>query len=91
LTSQFVQIPHDVVVPGLLQRADLPDLAAALAPRPVQISQLVDGLHRRQSVRATQEIHQPVADACRAARAPEQFSIADDSDVSTWLLEQLVR
>lgn len=47
LDSPFVFVPHDVVVPGLLTVGDLPDVAAALAPRPLRVSGLVDGTNRR--------------------------------------------
>jgi hypothetical protein len=43
LTSPFVYIPHDVVVPGILHHGDLADLAAALAPCRLGRDGLVDG------------------------------------------------
>ena len=47
LQGHMVLIPHDVVVPGILTVGDLPDIAAALAPRPLRQDGLVDGLNRR--------------------------------------------
>ncbi|MGB2819859.1 MAG: acetylxylan esterase, partial [Phycisphaerae bacterium] len=47
LESQFVYIPHDAVVPGVVTTGDLPHLAAALAPRPLRLEGLLDGLNRR--------------------------------------------
>lgn len=47
LKSSFCYLPHDAVIPGALTVGDLPDLAAALAPRPLSLSGLVDGLNRR--------------------------------------------
>jgi len=35
-----------VIVPGILQAGDIPDLTAALAPRPVRLVGLVDGRNR---------------------------------------------
>lgn len=46
LDSPFVYIPHDVVVPGLLECGDLDDLAAAAQPTPLLIGEQVDGQNR---------------------------------------------
>ena len=43
LAGPQVLIPHDALVPGLLAVCDVADLAAALAPLPLQLEQLVDG------------------------------------------------
>lgn len=47
LDSPFLQIPHDCIVPGVLQEVDLPDLLAALPPCRVTIETLVDGRGRK--------------------------------------------
>ena len=47
LESPFLYVPHDVVVPGALTVGDVSDVAAALAPRPLRLDALVDGLNRR--------------------------------------------
>ena len=46
LDSPFVYAPHDVIVPGALTAGDLADIAAALAPRPLKLLELVDGQNR---------------------------------------------
>lgn len=46
LDSPFIYVPHDVIVPGALTAGDVCDVVAALAPRPVQLADLVDGLNR---------------------------------------------
>src|SRR5262249_33942250 len=46
LAGPFCYLPHDVVVPEVLATCDLPDLTAALAPRPIRLVGLVDGLNR---------------------------------------------
>jgi cephalosporin-C deacetylase-like acetyl esterase len=46
LESPFVQLPHDCVVPGVFETGDLPELVAALSPRPVNLEGLVDGVNR---------------------------------------------
>jgi cephalosporin-C deacetylase-like acetyl esterase len=49
LDSQALHVPHDFVVPGALTAGDLPDIAAAIGPRPVRVEGLVDGLNGRAS------------------------------------------
>ena len=39
-------VPHDALVPGALTVGDMPDLVAALRPRPVLLSRQVDGRNR---------------------------------------------
>jgi dienelactone hydrolase len=67
LTSQFVLIPHDVVIPGAITAGDLPDLAAALAPLPLTLEGTVDQDNRRQGERETASTYKPALDAYRAA------------------------
>ncbi|MEX1097553.1 MAG: hypothetical protein WED34_16020 [Planctomycetales bacterium] len=55
LDGQFVYVPFDAVVPGVLEAGDLPDLAAAAAPRALWMSGLVDGLNRELSSAAASE------------------------------------
>ncbi|MFT7643639.1 MAG: hypothetical protein ACI9G1_005405, partial [Pirellulaceae bacterium] len=37
LAGPYVYIPHDTVIPGMLKYADIPDLAASLAPRQLRL------------------------------------------------------
>ncbi len=46
LESQFVYVPADCVVPGVLTKGDLSDLAAVLAPRPLWLDAPVDASNR---------------------------------------------
>jgi hypothetical protein len=46
LDDRFAYVPLDIIVPGILQRGDLPDVAAVLAPRPLLLEGLVDGRNR---------------------------------------------
>ena len=43
LRSAFTYVSMDALTPGILKTADIPDIAAALAPRPLLISDCVDG------------------------------------------------
>ena len=42
----FAYVPADVIVPGILEVGDIADVAAALVPRSVLLSELVDGRDR---------------------------------------------
>src|SRR5260370_1341347 len=46
LQSPYCYFPHDCIVPGALTAGDLGDVAATLAPRPLRLASLVDGLNR---------------------------------------------
>jgi hypothetical protein len=46
LASPFIYVPHDIIVPGALTAGDLCDIAAAIAPCPLQLADLVDGQNR---------------------------------------------
>ena len=90
LDGQFVYLPHDVIVPGLLTAGDLPDLAAALAPRPLRLERLVDGLNRRQDARSTRRGYGPAIEAYKKAGASERLVIADPgSSAARWLIDAL--
>jgi cephalosporin-C deacetylase-like acetyl esterase len=46
LDAAAFYVPHDAIVPGWLEVGDVCDLAAALAPLPVNLEALVDGRNR---------------------------------------------
>jgi len=46
LEDRFCHIPQDVIVPGVLQVADVADIVAALGSRPVLLERFVDGRNR---------------------------------------------
>ena len=85
VTSPYVYIPHDVVVPGVLTRGDLTDLAAALAPCPVRLDDVVDGLNRSLPLDTARSIYQPAITAYRSQAAT--IALTDDrSNMAQWLL-----
>jgi dienelactone hydrolase len=47
LDSPFCAVPYDAILPGVLKVGDLPDVAAAISPRPLRLEGRVDGLNRR--------------------------------------------
>jgi dienelactone hydrolase len=56
LTSQFVLIPHDAVIPGLLKVTDLPGLAAS-CPAKVRVDRVVDESNRLLPVDRIRQIY----------------------------------
>jgi dienelactone hydrolase len=92
LQSQFCYLPHDVVIPGVLTAGDLCDLAGALAPRPLRLEGLVDGLNRRLPSEAVSSEYAPARQAYTRAAASDHFVVedpADDYAVAQWLLKCL--
>ena len=92
LQSQFCYLPHDVVIPGVLAAGDLCDLAGALAPRPLRLEGLVDGLNRRLPSEAVSSEYAPARQAYTRAAASDHFVVedpADDYAVAQWLLKCL--
>src|SRR5262249_54029148 len=77
LESPFIYVPHDVIVPGALTAGDLPDVAAALAPRSLQLEALIDGRNRRVSAEAAAPTYRVAQDSYRAARAEKSLQIDD--------------
>jgi hypothetical protein len=93
LHSPFLYVPHDALVPGALTAGDLCDVTAALAPRPVRLEGLVDGLNRRVPARALAETYTPTRAAYGAARAEDALALnvepAAPEEVARWLLARL--
>jgi hypothetical protein len=92
LQSQFVYIPHDVIVPGALTLGDLGDVTAAIAPRAVRLEGLVDGHDQRVSVERLAKAYEPARTAYRAAKAEDRLTLEDagaEQKRVAWLLAQV--
>jgi hypothetical protein len=61
------------VVPGVLKHYDLPDLAAAIAPRPLTIRNPVDAAGKPLTKEAAEAAYKGVRAAYKAANASEKF------------------
>ena len=90
LGGPYVYIPHDVVVPGLLTKGDLSDLAAALAPRPLRLEGVVDGYNRRLPVEKVIAAYQPATAAYRQSESDELSFAANRMNAAEWLLKPAV-
>jgi hypothetical protein len=76
LRSPFVYVTHDAIVPGALTIGDWTDLAAALAPRPVRLEVLVDGLNLRVSQEDLEKAYGPARSAYQKVGNADRFSLS---------------
>ncbi|OAI47225.1 hypothetical protein AYO44_09910 [Planctomycetaceae bacterium SCGC AG-212-F19] len=93
LKSQFCYVPQDVIVPGALTAGGLNDVAAALAPRPLRLEGLVDGVNKPVSPEMLAKTFEPIHAAYAAytqALAATRLSIGDSKEKPwAWLLAQM--
>ena len=90
LEDQFAYVPNDIVVPGILDVADVADIAAALAPRPFLVENFVDGRNRVVETRELRERFGLVYHSYR--EAPAQLRVRESSQEPSlvqWLAEVL--
>jgi len=92
LQSQFTYLPHDVIIPGVMTVGDLCSITAALAPRPVRLEGLVNGLNRRAALKAVAAEYEPARQAYMLAKSSRHLVMVDragDSAIAQWLLRSL--
>ncbi|HMF19258.1 MAG TPA: hypothetical protein VKE98_18775, partial [Gemmataceae bacterium] len=93
LQSPFCYVPHDAVLPGALTAGDLCDVAAALAPRPLRLEGLVDGLDQQVSDKALQQTYEPALAAYRTADAAKRLNVQREAlsqkQLAEWFVTQL--
>lgn len=93
LESPFCYVPHDALIPGALRVGDLCDLTGVLAPRPVRLARLVDGLNRAVPATALAATFAPARSAYDAQKAGGQLRLEDaplpGRALGRWLAEQL--
>jgi dienelactone hydrolase len=65
----------DVFVPDILHHLDLPDVAAAIAPRPLVLIQPNDGMMKAAGSRQAEEVYERTQSAYRIAGAEKSFRI----------------
>src|SRR5262249_8570748 len=90
LQSPFCYVPHDALIPGALTAGDLCDVASALAPRPLRMDHLVDGLNRAAGPAETSRIMEPARSAYGAPGAATRLQLgegdAGSPPAARWLL-----
>ena len=97
LRHSRVQIPHDVVIPGLLNVADVVDLLQVCSRQPVRLSNLVDAGNRAIPAKsAIAQLHASglkavdTAGGRSASAESSRLTVANEGDETVvWLLEQL--
>jgi dienelactone hydrolase len=67
------------VVPGALKVYDLPDLAAAISPRPLTIRNPLDAAGKPLTKEAAEEAYKQVRDAYKKANAADKFTLVIDA------------
>ena len=77
LSSPFVHVPYDVVVPGALTAGDLVDVVAAIAPRKVTLEAMVDGLNRKVTLKDANKAYEIARKAYKDAKAEEALVIRE--------------
>jgi hypothetical protein len=85
LSGPYVYVPHDVIVPGVLTKGDLAEVAATLPPCRLKLDGLVDGLNRSLSADKVRSIYYRAVKSYQAT-APKSFSIADEHGSAVSLL-----
>lgn len=92
LGSPFLYLPHDVVIPGALTAGDITALAVGLAPRPLALVGLVDGLNRLADQKALDETYARTQKIYEAVNAPARFVVAEAENGPvpvSWILAAL--
>jgi hypothetical protein len=90
LDAPAFYVPHDAIVPGALEVADLPDLAAALAPMPLRLESLVDGRNRAAGDEAVIAAFAAARPSYAASPDALQLSAATQFNAGTWLGRMLL-
>jgi hypothetical protein len=94
LQSSFCYVPHDSLIPGALTAGDLCDVTAALAPRPLRMERLVDGLNRVAGPVETSRIMEPARSAYGAPGAGTRPQLGEGDarspPATRWLLGSLL-
>jgi hypothetical protein len=92
LQGPFCYVPRDAAVPGALTAGDLCDVVAALAPRPLRLEALVDGLNREVPASMLFQTQGPVLATYRALGAEARLQVggADGMEpAARWIIRQL--
>ncbi|MEO6828762.1 MAG: acetylxylan esterase [Acidobacteriaceae bacterium] len=90
LGDRFCYVPQDVIVPGILDSADVGDIVAALGPRAVLLERFVEGRNRRLT---QSEVKSKLWRGFPTSQSvPSQLTVREDStpaELITWFEGQL--
>ncbi|HND51216.1 MAG TPA: hypothetical protein PLV92_02425, partial [Pirellulaceae bacterium] len=82
LARPAVGVPHDLVVPGVLTRTDLPDLVAALSPLPIRLEGLVDAGNCKATSSQLDSVYGVARLAYRKDNAESKLAVSESRDDS---------
>ena len=85
LSSPYIYVPYDILVPGILTVGDLSDVAAALAPRSLRLEGLVDGRNRVVSMPELRRWLEPTLEAYESSACRLLMKTDLTDDVAPWL------
>jgi dienelactone hydrolase len=85
LEDRFCQIPQDVIVPGILELTDLGEMVASIAPRPVYLQNLVNGVNKKV---ATSDVEKEYGAGTSRVLLAEK---AGNRSLAVWLSEQCLK
>jgi hypothetical protein len=88
LEDQFAYVPNDIIVPGILEVADVADIAGALSPRPLLIQGFVDGRNRLAAEPDLENRFLPAFHAYRGTPTRLQVRSARQN-TSSWIIQYL--
>ena len=94
LQDRFCYVPSDAIVPGILEVADLADIAAAISPKHVLLARMVDGRNRPVPLEQTTREYARVP-GMRHGAEPGAAAFLDlrqeaaDNELARWLAQQL--
>jgi pimeloyl-ACP methyl ester carboxylesterase len=89
LDAPAFYVPHDAIVPGALEVADLPDLAAALSPMSLRLEGMVDGRNRATRQEVISEVFTITRQAYAAAPDRIVLMAKTSATAGAWLAEAL--
>jgi cephalosporin-C deacetylase-like acetyl esterase len=93
LQSPFCYVPHDALVPAALTVGDLADVASALAPRPLRLAGMVDGLNRPVPAEVLEKQLATVQAAYHGLEADSRLFMEgrkSTSRAARWVVDQLL-
>jgi pimeloyl-ACP methyl ester carboxylesterase len=90
LEDAFTYVPMDSIVWGILKSGDIADIAAALAPRPVALSGLVNGRNILVEGAEIEKAFDPAKRAYQSAGAASRLTFgAESKNIAAWLIAAL--
>ena len=79
----------DIMVRGILKVGDIPDIAAAIAPRPLVLAGFVNGRNVPLTSAALEQVLSPVRQAYEDSNQLTIRAEPVESDLTAWLIARL--